>query len=97
MLDLNAGSRDHSWLPSFDLHEEDGELILHADLRGFDNEDVEVSLDGGDLIVQAESENPQDTPVWYSRLPLPFALRSLPAVSRSSREILEVRIPIPEM
>jgi hypothetical protein len=89
MLELNRGSYNRSWLPSLDLHEEDGELVLHADLRGFDDEGVEVSLDGGDLIVQAAGD--------YSRLPLPFALRSVPAVSRPGCEVLEVRIPIPEM
>ena len=98
MLDLNTGSRNRSWLPDLDLREEDGELVLHADLRGFDDKDVEVSLDGGDLVVQAEGENQQDAPVWYySRLPLPFAPRSLPVVSRPGHEVLEFRIPIPEM
>lgn len=94
MIELNTSSCN-PWLPSLDLHEEDGELVLHADFRGFDDEDVEVSLDGGDLIVQAEGENQQDAPVChYSRLPLPFVPRSLPAVSRPDHEVLEVRIPI---
>jgi HSP20 family molecular chaperone IbpA len=81
------------WLPSFDLHEQDGELVLHADLRGFDNESVEISLDGSDLIVQAEGESKPDAPVWYySRLPLPFAPQALRVVSRPSHEGLEVHI-----
>ena len=67
------------WLPSFDLHEKDGELVLHADLG-----DVEISLDGGDLIVRTEGEN--------GRLPLPFAPRSLRAVSRPGHKDLEVHI-----
>ena len=50
MPELNTGSCNRSWLPSLDLHEENGELVLHADLRGFDDGDVEVSLDGGDLM-----------------------------------------------
>jgi HSP20 family molecular chaperone IbpA len=90
MLELNRGSYNRSWLPSLDLHEEDGELVLHADLVDFD-ERIEISLEGGDLVVHAGEE-----PSHSSRLPLPFALRSLPAVSRG-HEVLEVRIPIPEM
>lgn len=85
--------RPATWLPSFDLHEEDGELVLHADLGSFNNEDVEISLDGGDLIVQAEGEARQDAPVWYySRLPLPFAPQTLRVVSRPGHEDLEIRI-----
>ena len=91
MQELNTGSRDRSWLPSFDLHEEDGELVLHADMVGLD-ERIEVSLEGGDLVVHAGEE-----PAHSSRLALPFALRSLPVVSRSGHQVLEVRIPIPEM
>jgi len=83
------------WLPSFDVHEENGELVLHADLEGFDYADVEISLDGGDLIVQADDANERDAPVCYSRLPLPFASCAWRAVSRSGHEDLEIRIPIP--
>jgi hypothetical protein len=66
-------------LPSFDVHEENGEMVLHADLG-----DVEISLDGGDLIVRTEGEN--------GRLPLPFAPRSLRAVSRPGHRDLELHI-----
>lgn len=83
------------WLPSFDVHEENGELVLHADLEGFDSADVEISLDGGDLIVQADDANGGDAPVCYSRLPLPFAPCTWRAVSRSGHEDLEIRIPTP--
>jgi hypothetical protein len=72
------------WLPSFDLHEENGELVLHADLMGF--ADGELALDGSDLLVWSEGEK--------RRLPLPFAPRALRAVSRSGHKDLEVRIPI---
>jgi hypothetical protein len=72
-------NRPAPWLPSFDVHEENGELVLHADLG-----DVEISLDGGDLIVRTEGEN--------GRLTLPFAPRSLRAVSRPGHRDLEVHI-----
>ncbi len=85
--------RHFGW-PSFDIHEENGELVLHADVRGFDDEGVQISLDGGDLVVQSEGESERDTPVCYSRLPLPFAPRTLRAVSRPGHKDLEIRIPI---
>ena len=84
----------HLGWPSFDLHEENGELVLHADVRGFDDEGVQISLDGGYLVVQSEGESERDAPVCYSRLPLPFPPRTLWAVSRLGHKELEIRIPI---
>jgi hypothetical protein len=83
------------WLPSFDIHEENGELVLHADLEGFSSEDVEISLDGDELIVLAEGDNGHGAPVCYSRLALPFSPRALRMVSRHGHEDLEIRLPIP--
>lgn len=68
------------WLPSFDVHEANGELIVHADL----SEEAEITLDGGDLIVRTGSGQ--------GRLPLPFAPRCLHAVSRPGHGDLEVHV-----
>ena len=76
-------NRQAPWLPSFDVHEENGELVLHADLG-----EAEISLDGGDLIVRTEDEN--------GRLPLPFPPRSLRAVSRPGHRDLELHIQLRE-
>lgn len=89
MPELNTTSPDYdqvSWLPSFDLHEKNGELVLHAHLRGYDH--VEISLDGGDLILRAEGES-------RGCFHLPFAPHTLRAVRRSGHEDLEVRISMP--
>lgn len=90
MIDLKTGSRDRGWLPSFDLHEEDGELVLHADLRGL-NEEVEVSVDGRDLVLQLGGGGDAR----HGHLLLPFPPPGRPAVRRPSAEVLEVRIRIP--
>jgi hypothetical protein len=78
-----------SWLPSFDLHEQDGELVLHADIRGFDDEDVQVSLDGSDLIVQAEEGE------CYGCYHLPFPSQTLHLANRTGHDDLEVHILMP--
>ncbi|MES1240781.1 MAG: hypothetical protein ABUT39_04105 [Acidobacteriota bacterium] len=72
--------RPTSWLPSFDIHEENGELVLHADL----GEQAEITLDGGDLIVRTGDER--------GRLPLPFAPGSLRTVSRPGHGDLEIHV-----
>ena len=83
------------WLPSFDIHEENGELVLHADLEGFGSEDWEISLDGDELIVLAEGENRSGAPVCYGRLVLPFAHCDARTVSRHGHDDLEIRISLP--
>jgi hypothetical protein len=32
------------WLPSFDIHEENGELVLHAGMEGGGAEDLEIRI-----------------------------------------------------
>jgi len=83
------------WLPSFDIHEENGELVLHAGMEGFGSEDLEISLDGGELIVLAEGGKGTSDPICYSRLTLPFAPFTLRTVSWRGHEDLEIRIPMP--
>jgi hypothetical protein len=59
------------WLPSFDLHEEDGEIVLHVDLDGLAGEDLEVALDGERLLLRAGGAGR------CARLTLPFVPRAL--------------------
>jgi hypothetical protein len=95
-LKTNPPSRHpEPWLPSFDVHEENGELVLHAALEGFGWDGIEVSLDGGELIVLSQGESGPDAPVCSSRLPLPFTAQAWRAVGRSGHEDLEIRIPAP--
>ena len=81
---------DRAWLPNLDLHAEGGALVLHIEAQDLRDE-MAISFDCGDLIVQAEGE--REEPL---HLPLPFSLKVPPVVCRQSSEILEVRIPIPD-
>lgn len=67
-------------LPSFDVHEQDGELVLHAELGGA----VELVLEGADLVVQTNGGK--------GRLPLPFEPGRLQAVSRPGCGDLEIHV-----
>lgn len=82
MRDLKATllNRPAPCLPSFDVHEANGEMIVHADLA----EEAEITLDGCDLIVRTGSGK--------GRLPLPFVPSSLRAVSRPGHGALEVHV-----
>ena len=83
------------WLPSLDVHAVEGELVLHADLSDLAAEEqVEVTIEGRDLILQSE-DGRDHTLTHCSCLHLPFAPRGLRAMGRS-HDVLEVRILLPE-
>lgn len=89
----NTETAERGWPPSLDLHAEGDELVLHVESRG-SWEGLEVSLEGGELVMQSADE--RGLPACSSHLPLPFSLQDMPAMCRPSAEILEFHIPIPE-
>jgi hypothetical protein len=72
-------------LPSVDLHEEDGELILHAELPYPMEEGGELALDGSDLVVRSDGGA-------RGRLPLPFPPRAMRSATLPGDRGLEVRV-----
>ena len=91
MLDTKLASNGSagSWLPSFDLHEEDGEIVLHVDLDGLAGEDLDVALDGDRLLLRASGAGR------CARLALPFVPLAL-SRGHAADNGLEVRLRAPE-
>ncbi|HEX5760072.1 MAG TPA: hypothetical protein VF121_12855 [Thermoanaerobaculia bacterium] len=73
------------WLPSLDLHEEDGELVLHAELPHPFDEGAELALDGSDLVVRSDGGA-------RGRLPLPFPPQAMRAAALPAGGGFEVRV-----
>ncbi len=71
-------------LPSFDLHEEDGELVLHAELPQPFEGGGELGLDGSDLVVRSDGGA-------RGRTPLPFPPRAMRAAALPDGGV-EVRV-----
>jgi HSP20 family protein len=44
----------NGWLPSVDLHEEENQLVLKAELPGMKKEDIDISLHGDVLTLSGE-------------------------------------------
>ncbi len=42
------------WMPSVDVIEEDNQFLVKADIPGVDPKDIEVTLDGGNLVIRGE-------------------------------------------
>jgi hypothetical protein len=79
-------------LPDFDLHSEDGELVLHADLVQAAGCDFEVGLDGQDLVL---SSHDAERGASCHRLHLPFRPLAVRAVALPDGGGLDVHLSLP--
>ncbi|MDH3375049.1 MAG: Hsp20/alpha crystallin family protein [Gammaproteobacteria bacterium] len=107
----NGGdARVADWVPAVDIVEEKDRFVLRADVPGVDRDDIDVSMDGGVLIVsgerRAESRDVAGSVQRFERASGRFLRRfALPETAaadgitaRSANGILEVVIPkLPEV
>lgn len=87
--------------PSLDVHAEDGELVVHAELPGMCLEEITLRVDRGELILAGEHDEGDDGIAGHvrgslaARLPLPFDTPDGRYRARFAGDVLEVRVPIP--
>jgi HSP20 family protein len=103
----NSGS-SRRWIPPMDLLETDSELVLRADLPGIDEDDVEIEVKDGVLVVSGEraAEHEEKGEGFhrverafgrFSRsLTLPQGVDAGKVAATFSNGVLEVRVPKPE-
>lgn len=99
--------RETPWAPSIDVYEKDNALIVKAELPGVKKEDVQVTLDDGDLVIRGErkAEHEVKEQDYYRmersygsfqrRLPLPFDVKPEQVTANFKDGVLELRIPRP--
>lgn len=99
--------RLESWVPTTDIFEQKGELILKVDLPGMQKGDVEVLIEEGDLVLKGERKIATDVKeeayyrcerdygMFYRRFALPFAADPARIVAKFTDGVLEVKLPIP--
>lgn len=89
-------------LTNVDLHEDHGDLVLRAELRGLNVGEVDLQIDHGELVIEADGWT-DDEPGHehyehlHGRLPLPFVADPSRLLTHVEENVLEVRIPIPEL
>jgi HSP20 family molecular chaperone IbpA len=89
-------------LPDTDVHEENGELILRAEMPGLHLGEVDVTIDDGDLVLDADgwdssAAGREHYEHVHGRLPLPFGTDPSRVTGRVEDDVLEVRIPLPPL
>lgn len=103
--DLAGNAAD--WMPTMDVFDQNGEMVLKADLPGVKKEDVTVEMANGDLVIRGHRK--EETEVkeadyyrteraqgeFLRRMTLPFEMDPKKIVAKFNDGVLEVRIPRP--
>jgi HSP20 family protein len=102
-----AGRDMLAWAPRTDVYEKDHTIVVKAELPGLKKEDVQVEVEGGDLIIRgqskAESEVKQEDYYrtertfgsFYRRMQLPAGVTPEQIEASLTDGVLEVRVPLP--
>jgi HSP20 family protein len=104
----NGGTGLHRWLPAMDLVETEDDFVLHADLPGLSESDVNIELEDNVLTISGERKSGhEDKKQGYYRverasgsfsrsLTLPEGVDPEAITANFDKGVLEVRIPKPE-
>jgi HSP20 family protein len=96
-----------TWAPTMDVYEQDGSLIVKAELPGVKKEEIEITLDRGDLVIRGERKAEKEVKEesyyrmertygsFQRRVPIPFDVKPEQVQATYTDGVLEVRIPKP--
>jgi HSP20 family protein len=95
------------WTPRVDVFEKDADLVVKAELPGAKKDEVEVTLDRGDLVIRGERKAESEVKeggyyrmersygTFYRRLPLGFEADPKKVKATFADGVLEIRVPRP--
>jgi HSP20 family protein len=99
--------KDLAWTPTLDVYQQEGELVVKADLPGIKKEDIRISLEDGALVLQGERKEESKIEKesfylaessygsFYRRLPLAFDADFNKIAASFKDGVLEVHILMP--
>ncbi|MCL4498929.1 MAG: Hsp20/alpha crystallin family protein [Chloroflexi bacterium] len=102
-----AATTPSAWAPRMDVYEKNGNLVIKTELPGVKPEDIDVTLDGTDLVIRGERKTEQEVKdqdyyrmersygSFYRCLPLPFDVAPDKIEATFNEGVLELRIPKP--
>jgi len=96
-----------TWAPRADVYEQNGSIVVKAELPGMKKEDIEVKVDDGDLVIRGErstEEKVEEKDFYrmersrgsiYRRFPLPQGVAPDQIKADYSDGVLKVTVPKP--
>jgi HSP20 family protein len=94
-----------TWAPRVDVFEKNGEVVVKAELPGVKKEDVKVSIQDDDLLIEGERQAEKEVKeqdyyrveraygAFYRRLPMPAGVPADKVKVSFTDGVLEIRIP----
>lgn len=104
---IHAPAAPTAYVPRMDVYEKNGNIVIKADLPGTKPEDVNVTVEDGDLIIQGERKAEKEVKEedyyrmersyggFYRRQPLPEGITPDKIQATFANGVLEVTIPKP--
>ena len=104
---LRKSFGEFPWIPALEVTERDRTLFIKLDLPGLKKEDVQVEIDGDDLVIRGESKAESEIKdedyyrsersfgSFYRRMPLPAGVTAEQIQANLKDGVLEVRVPKP--
>jgi HSP20 family protein len=102
------GTGFDAFVPSVDVYEQNGDLITKVELPGVKKEDVDISLEGGNLVIRGERKQESEVKEenfyrmerssgsFYRCLPMPEGVKPDQVEANFADGVLEVRVPKPK-
>lgn len=97
-----------TWLPTMDVFEKDGKLMVHVDLPGLAKKDLSITFEDDDLVLRGERKDERKVEEnnfyraevaygsFYRRLPLPVGLEVDKIEASFKDGVLHIEIPLPK-
>jgi len=104
---LRVPTASTAYVPRIDVYEKNGNIVIKADLPGTKPEDVDVNVEGGDLIIRGERKAEKEVKEedyyrmertyggFYRRQPLPEGITPDKIQATFANGVLEVTVPKP--
>lgn len=106
--DLEVSTEDFTWMPTIEVRQQDDNLVIHADLPGLSENDVQVEATDDGLVIHGERKREQtveDSGIvrtervygrFYRLIPLPDGAQVENAKANFRNGVLEITVPVPQ-
>ena len=106
-MPMRALATPKDWMPAVDIFRKDGDLVVKADLPGMKKEEVNVTLEEGDLLIKGERKSEREIKEkdlyrsertvgsFFRRIPLTFEADPTKVSARFTDGVLEVHVLMP--